>query len=93
MNRLSKKFTLGIVSILIFSAVCSVSNETDSASLDISKIWNPYYTGEKSRNKNLSGTGLGLSIVKKICETQTYVSECSRHENQIIFTIKIPLTG
>lgn len=67
-----------------------VSNETDNQSLDVSKIWNPYYVGEKSRNKNLSGTGLGLSIVQKICETQHYLADCSLCDRNIVFTVAIP---
>lgn len=31
-------------------------------------LFEPFYVGEKSRNKTLSGHGLGLSIVKKICD-------------------------
>ncbi len=67
-----------------------ISNETDNQSLDVSKIWNPYYVGEKSRNKNLSGTGLGLSIVRKICETQHYLIDCSLCDNNMVFTVVIP---
>lgn len=70
--------------------IFKITNETDNQSLDISKIWEPYYVGEKSRNKNLSGTGLGLSIVKKICETQFYEVECTRDGKNIIFTVIIP---
>lgn len=71
--------------------VFSVSNETENNALDISRIWEPYYVGEKSRNKSLSGTGLGLSIVRKICETQHYAAECSLQEKHIIFTVAIPV--
>lgn len=63
----------------------SISNMTDHTSLDIEKIWDPYYVGEESRNKKLSGTGLGLSIVKKICETQNYDISCSLKDRQITF--------
>lgn len=73
------------------NVVFSISNEMDNASLDINKIWNPYYVGDTSRNKNLSGTGLGLSIVRKICETQKYFINCSIKGNLIIFTVMIPL--
>lgn len=70
--------------------VFRISNETDNQSLDVSKIWEPYYVGEKSRNKNLSGTGLGLSIVHKICETQHYKTECVLQDRSIAFTIVFP---
>lgn len=72
-------------------AVFSISNDTDNATLDIEKIWTPYYVGERSRNKKLSGTGLGLSIVKKICETQGYDIDCRAEGNKIRFTVTIPV--
>lgn len=67
----------------------SIQNDTDNDSLDLDKIWIPYYVGEKSRNKKLSGTGLGLSVVKKICETQGYSIDCSFINNKIEFKVKI----
>ena len=69
--------------------IFKISNETDNQTLDTSKIWDPYYVGEKSRNKNLSGTGLGLSIVRKICETQHYFIDCSLCDRNIVFTVVI----
>lgn len=69
----------------------SIQNDTDNDSLDLDKIWIPYYVGEKSRNKKLSGTGLGLSVVKKICETQGYSIDCSFINNKIEFKVKIPV--
>lgn len=71
--------------------IFTISNETDNRTLDVSQIWEPYYVGEKSRNKNLSGTGLGLSIARKICETQNYKIECSLQGGNLTFTIVIPL--
>lgn len=64
-----------------------IANETDNPALELSKIWDPYYVGEKSRNKNLSGTGLGLSIVRKICETQQYTVNCSLQNRKLVFTV------
>lgn len=69
----------------------SIQNDTDNDSLDLDKIWIPYYVEEKSRNKKLSGTGLGLSVVKKICETQGYSIDCSFINNKIEFKVKIPV--
>lgn len=68
-----------------------IQNDTDNDSLDIEKIWTPYYVGEKSRNKKLSGTGLGLSIVKKICETQGYSIDCIFKNNKIEFKVLLPI--
>lgn len=68
-----------------------IQNDTDNISLDLEKIWMPYYVGEESRNKKLSGTGLGLSIVKKICETQGYTIRCSVENSKIEFKLIIPI--
>lgn len=68
----------------------SIQNDTDNELLDIEKIWTPYYVGEKSRNKKLSGRGLGLSIMKKICETQGYLIDCSFENNKIEFKVLFP---
>ncbi|MDU7251498.1 MAG: HAMP domain-containing sensor histidine kinase [Clostridium sp.] len=35
---------------------------------ELNNIWDPFYRGEKSRNRKFGGTGLGLAIVKKILE-------------------------
>lgn len=66
-------------------------NDISNDTLDLSKIWTPYYVGEQSRNKKLSGTGLGLSIVNKICETQHYTITCSLEMKKITFTVTIPI--
>lgn len=70
--------------------VFTITNETTNDSLDIEKIWTPYYVGEQSRNKHLSGTGLGLSIVKKICETQQYRCYCEFQNHKIVFSVFMP---
>lgn len=71
-------------------ALLSVTNETDNTGLDLSKIWDPYYVGEQSRNKNISGTGLGLAIVDRICKKMQYSIECSFEESQITFLLMMP---
>lgn len=73
------------------SCVFHISNETEDISLDINSIWQPFYVGEKSRNKELSGTGLGLSIVKNIAERFGYTISCKQNENKIVFEILFPL--
>ena len=71
-------------------AVFSIWNETDNQTLDLARIWEPYYVGEPSRSRSLSGTGLGLSIVRKICERQGYPIECALHDGKLAFTVAIP---
>lgn len=39
---------------------------------DMDKIWEPFYRGEKSRNKALGGTGLGLHLVKEILSKHAF---------------------
>ena len=67
-----------------------ISNESNNQTLDLNKIWNPYYVGEKSRNKHLSGTGLGLSMVKKMTEKLNYEISCTFENLFITFTLRIP---
>jgi two-component system sensor histidine kinase RstB len=56
-------------------------------------LFDPFYVGDKARNKAKSGHGLGLSIVKKICEqhnASVHVGQ-SRTLNGAMFTIIFPL--
>lgn len=71
--------------------VLTTKNQTNNEQLNIDKIWTMYYVGEESRNKKLSGTGLGLSIVQKICETEGYIADCQLIENDITFSISMPI--
>lgn len=64
-----------------------ISNEFQNSTLDMNQIWEPFYVGEISRNKELSGTGLGLAIVKKIAEQSGYSFRCFIREGRIVFEI------
>lgn len=68
-----------------------ITNNIDNTDLDTVQIWQPFYVGEQSRNKELSGTGLGLSIVKKIAEQFGYEVSSRIHGSQISFEIIIPI--
>lgn len=57
---------------------------------ELTKLWNPFYILEKSRNKHLSGTGLGLPLVKTILESHGFLFGSSLEEGWIEFYIKIP---
>lgn len=72
--------------------VFRISNHTDHTDLDTDAIWNPFYVGENSRNKELSGTGLGLAIVKKIAEQFHYPVSCMRDGQEISFEVEFPET-
>lgn len=68
-----------------------IANEFNNENLDLHKIWQPYYVGEKSRSKELSGTGLGLYIIKKISDKLGYQIDTELVENNICFILKIPI--
>lgn len=68
-----------------------ITNETDNTALDTSLIWQPFYVGDTSRNKELSGTGLGLSIVKKIAEQFHYSASCRMNGSEISFEMFFPI--
>lgn len=70
--------------------VCSVTNETDCAP-DLTKIWQPFYVGESSRNKELSGTGLGLALVKSSAERLGAEASCHMEDNRITFSVLFPV--
>lgn len=63
-----------------------ISNQTNTAP-DPSKLWEPFYVGEASRNKNLSGTGLGLTLVKGGAEKLGYPLSCSSEDGTITFRV------
>lgn len=56
-------------------------------------LFDPFYVGDKARNKVKSGHGLGLSIVKKICEQHRATVEVgqSKKLNGASFTLIFPL--
>lgn len=65
----------------------TISNESNNQTLHLEKIWNPYYVGEPSRNKQLAGTGLGLPMVKSIAGKLGYKIECNFQDGRITFTL------
>ena len=67
--------------------VFSVSNETEQEFDDPEQLWEPFYVGEESRNKNMSGTGLGLSMVRSIAEKYGYGCTCLTEKGKIEFII------
>ncbi|MFJ8104059.1 histidine kinase dimerization/phospho-acceptor domain-containing protein [Lysinibacillus sp. NPDC096212] len=65
--------------------VFEISNDTTLT--DISRIWQPFYVGESSRDKNFSGTGLGLATVKSLIEQLEYSAQATLSNSKIIFKI------
>lgn len=73
------------------NCIFRISNSIDNTDLDIGNIWQPFYVGESSRNRELSGTGLGLSIVKKIAEQFDYNVSCVLKDREISFKVVFPI--
>ncbi|MGE8000397.1 histidine kinase dimerization/phospho-acceptor domain-containing protein [Lysinibacillus sp. NPDC093190] len=65
--------------------VFEISNDTTLT--DISRIWQAFYVGESSRDKNFSGTGLGLATVKSLVEQLGYSAQATLSNSKIIFKI------
>lgn len=66
--------------------VFRIGNETEKyADIDTDRIWDPFYVGEESRNKDMSGTGLGLPIVKAAAERCGASCRCKAGNGRIEF--------
>ncbi|MGD8191447.1 sensor histidine kinase [Brevibacillus ginsengisoli] len=58
---------------------------------ELSHIFERFYKGDKSRNRNTSGTGLGLAIVKKIVEIANgSIDVKSKLGEGTTFTVRLP---
>lgn len=64
----------------------TIANDTDTVT-DPDRIWEPFYVGEKSRNKELSGTGLGLALVKGGAEKIGCPVSCRLENSRITFQV------
>ena len=57
---------------------------------DLTRIFERFYRGEKSRNRETGGAGIGLTIVKKIIEAHGWIIDVNSAERQgSVFIIKI----
>lgn len=95
LSNAAKYATLGCVRVELMKRdqayFFCIANSTDNIDLDTSMIWQPFYVGENSRNKELSGTGLGLPIVKKIADQFHYSILCNQNGHDISFEIVFPV--
>ncbi|MDQ0256105.1 signal transduction histidine kinase [Evansella vedderi] len=65
---------------------CGISQE------DLPHIWERFYKGDASRNRDKSGTGLGLAIVKVIVEAHGgSVAVTSKVGEGTVFSVSLPL--
>lgn len=56
------------------------------------KLFNAFYRGEKSRNRDTGGSGMGLYIVGKILTLHHYTYKIQNVDKGILFTVKIKET-
>ncbi|GKX28060.1 hypothetical protein SH1V18_05400 [Vallitalea longa] len=55
------------------------------------RVFEPFYTVDKNKSKELSGTGLGLSLVKKMLEKQSSTIELMDSDEGTVFRLNIPI--
>lgn len=60
---------------------------------DISKVWEPFYRTDKSRNRDTGGSGLGLYIVKSILDLHGFWYWLENTDNGIKFTLVFPFSS
>lgn len=66
----------------------TISNGVENnEGIEPERLWEPFFVGEKSRNKEMSGTGLGLSIVRAIAQKQGFEYKCKIDGKDIVFCI------
>lgn len=74
---------------VIFKVKNKAEHITDE---EISKIFNPFYRIEKSRNRKTGGSGLGLFIVKNILDKHTNMTyRMSSEEGIVAFELNIQI--
>lgn len=54
---------------------------------ELSKLWEPFYRTDKSRNRDTGGSGLGLHIVKTILDLHDFSYQIKNTENGVKFTM------
>ena len=52
---------------------------------DLNKIWDIFYTTDKSRTNRIKNSGVGLSVVKSILDAHKAKYGCTSDENETVF--------
>jgi len=58
---------------------------------ELTKLWEPFYRTEKSRNRDTGGSGLGLYIVKTILDLHRFSYKLENSEDGVKFTMNFPI--
>ncbi len=70
-------------------AVLSFENPLgDASEIDVNRIFDRFYTGDRARNK--ASTGLGLAIVKLLAGQMEGSAGAALNENRIIINVELP---
>jgi signal transduction histidine kinase len=73
----------GAVNVILHNNTLSIINPSNTGSLDLEKVFKPFYRNGNSQE----GTGLGLSIAKQICETAGYSIRYEYSNARHVFSI------
>jgi two-component system sensor histidine kinase VanS len=73
------------------AGVLTVENTGHINEADLENLFEPFYRGEKSRNRYTGGSGLGLYIVKRILEMHGFSFNIACVDGKVVFTVKFPL--
>ena len=73
--------------------ICTISDQgIGISSIDLEKVFNPFYRSNENNHPEIKGTGLGLSIVKRLCSILDISIEINSKENHGT-TVKLTLNG
>lgn len=59
---------------------------------EMTKLWEPFYRTEKSRNRDTGGSGLGLYLVKTILDLHRFPYKLENSRDGVRFTMNFPTT-
>ncbi|MCL1882444.1 MAG: HAMP domain-containing histidine kinase [Defluviitaleaceae bacterium] len=71
--------------------ILTVENVGHINESDLENLFEPFYRGDKSRNRYTGGSGLGLYIVNRILKTHGFSYSISNKGDTVVFTLSFPL--